>query len=219
MIHPSGVGLVLACLLTSSCVQAPTVRSELREGLPKGATSEPVVHLLPESRGGQDRIGTRFPAVEFDAWWSDEAHGGSHITGTVTLYRWWTDGCRFCETSLPAIETLRRKYADRGLTAVAVYHPKSRQPLTDDAIRDGARARGFLGFVAEDRDWSELRRSYLDWGERRATSVTIIVDRDGVVRFVHPGPEFYPSEAHGSVLANSDFEAVDRALEALLDSR
>ena len=38
-----------------------------------------------------------------------------------------------------------------------------------------------------DENWSVLKKLWLSTGHRPATSVSFLVDREGVVRFVHPG--------------------------------
>ena len=128
----------------------------------------------------------------------------------------WTDTCPHCEASLPGIEALRRKHADRGLAVVAVYHPKPPRAVDPEAVVQQAADRGYDGVVAIDRDWSELRRAYLDAGGRRATSISILVDAKGIVRFLHPGPRVYPSDDPASAQENADFQLLDKAIESLL---
>jgi hypothetical protein len=41
--------------------------------------------------------------------------------------------------------------------------------------------------VAVDRDWRTLKRWWLDGHDRPYTSVSMLVDQDGVIRHVHPG--------------------------------
>ena len=185
--------------------------AELQSAVAEG-TSTP----LPRPRDGVDVLGARLPNGV------DRALDESGDPPRATLYRWWTDRCPFCVASLPAIEELRLAYADRGLETVAVFHPK---PPIDPAtlgevplatLREVAAARGYHGRVAADMDWSHLRELWLDSGARRATSASFLVDEEGVVRFVHPGPEVHRSADPDHELCNSDFEALEQAIEALL---
>jgi hypothetical protein len=50
---------------------------------------------------------------------SSEIGRVAHGSRPVRLLR-----LRYCQATSPAVETLRKKYADRGLKVVAVYHPK-----------------------------------------------------------------------------------------------
>lgn len=136
--------------------------------------------------------------------------------GHVALVRWWTDGCPFCERSLPALEALRARHAARGLIGIAVYHPKPPRALADDEVAAMARELDWNGFVLVDEDWSALRAAWLDAAERAATSVTFLLDRAGRVRFVHPGPELHPSDDALHADCARDFRALEAAVDALL---
>src|SRR5688500_10942552 len=164
------------------------------------------VETLPASRGGQDVVGKPMPPLEFDRWPNrDGANGGRDAAGQVTLYRWWTDGCPHCEKTLPAVETLRKRYGPRGLRVVAVYHPKPPRPVSDEHVLRAAEALGYHGAVALDADWSELKKFYLDTGRRAATSASFLVAPDGVIRFAHPGPRFHPSHDPAEATENRDY--------------
>ena len=181
---------------------------------PKKSKQPVEIETLPASRGGQDLIGTKFPALKVDRW----ARQGTSNTKkpSATLYRWWTDTCPWCEASLPAIETLRKKYGKDGLRTVAIYHPKPPRQETDEVILAAAKAFGYGGDVAVDLDWSELKRAYLESGDRGATSVSILVDEDGIVRFVHPGPVFHPTKDPDQVQRNDDYRLVEQAIRKLI---
>lgn len=197
-------------------------------------TDPPVVRTLPQLRGGQDLVGTKWPKAKFDRWIRGELipkpeaepepagdkEGAAEEPETppvrVTLYRWWTDHCPYCERSLPAIDTLRKKYEPHGLRVVGVYHPKPPRAVRDQAIVEAANQRSFGGALALDQDWSVLRRLYLDTGRRSATSASFLVDEAGVIRFVHPGPEFFPSDLPGRSVQNDDYQLVEQAIRTLL---
>ena len=168
---------------------------------------------LPKSRGGQDIIGTKWAKLNFDA--SIKAPEKT-TPAKATLYRWWTNGCPWCEASLPAIEAWRKKYEKQGLRTVAVYHPKPPRQETPEAILAMAEKLGYHGEVAVDLDWSELKQAYLSKSDGKATSVTILVDEDGVVRFVHPGPVFFPSDDSEDARENADHALLEQAIRSVL---
>ena len=167
---------------------------------------KPAYEILPKERGGQGLIGEKLEPPLF-----------GESDAPLTLYRWWTDSCPYCEASLPALDSLREKYKDRGLRVVGVYHPKppSKQ-ITKQEVLKGAAARQFKGEVVLDRDWSQLQSWWLGTGERSATSVSILVDDEGVVRFVHPGPVLFPSDEKQFAQENRDFQLLDQAIDVLL---
>ena len=162
--------------------------------------------ILPIHRGGQDMIGTKLSEPIF-----------GNFSSPLTLYRWWTDTCPHCEASLPALDSLREKYKDRGLKVVGVYHPKPpSKTVTEQEVHASAVSRKFNGEVVIDGDWSQLKSWWLESGQRSATSVSILVDKDGIVRFVHPGPVLFPSDDKDFAKENSDFQLLDRAIDTLL---
>lgn len=163
----------------------------------------------PPPRDGSDLIGTRVPDLTFERWINTPDGKPPEDSKQPVLYRWWTHGCSFCEASLPAIESLRGKYEGKGLRVVAVYHPKPVREVADEKIRQSAADIGYRGAIAVDADWSELKRLWLDAGERPATSVTVLADRDGVIRFVHPGPTIFPSDDSDHAGENRSFQELD----------
>lgn len=200
--------LLLLCAWTLACGLASD------EGGDGDAPATPrAVVPLPASRGGQDLIGTPWPALDFDRWIDGPAEAAPPV---ATLYRWWTDSCPFCVASLPAFETLRVRHAADGLRVVAVYHPKPPRPVGDEAVRRAAGERGFHGPLAVDSDWSELDRCYLSTGRRSATSAAFLIDGDGVLRFVHPGPELHPTDDPEHALCAADFAALEAAVAVVL---
>jgi thiol-disulfide isomerase/thioredoxin len=169
---------------------------------------------IPPSRGGSDVVNKPFPADTLTQW--AKAETSPPAGPSVTLYRWWTDTCPFCAASLPAIETLRQKYEPQGLRVVAVYHPKPPRAISDDAVRAAATKIDYHGAIAVDADWSVLKRVWLSTGQREATSVSFLVDRKGIIRFVHPGPDFFASSKATEARQDKDYREMEKAIEALL---
>ncbi len=182
----------------------------------QSAGDKAAIKTLPPSRGGQDLVGTPFPSLHFDRWLNTPGQRPLDTANTVTLYRWWTDTCPFCAATLPAIEKLREKYEKQGLKIIAVYHPKPPRAVKDESVTQAADRIGWKGPIAIDADWSQLRKLYLNGDRRGATSVSFLVDRAGVIRFVHPGVEFFPSDKPDQAQQNEDFTLIDNAIGALL---
>ncbi len=194
-----------------ACMQRPAEPEP-----PLGESAPPTAPALemPLPRGGANVIGelaTPLDAVqavgEVTAW---------RGAAPATLVRWWTDTCPFCARSLPAIEAMRADYGERGLQTLAVYHPKPPRPVDEGAVRAAAERLGYSGPLAVDRDWSVLRELYLDRNRSSPTSVSFLLDDEGRVRFVHPGPQFFPSEDPRFSQESEDEHDLRRAIEVLL---
>ena len=166
-------------------------------------------------RDGQELVGTKMPALKFDRWVGPGGGKPLDVSGRPVLYRWWTSGCSFCAATLPGIETLRTKYEPQGLRVIAVFHPKPPREVSDDTIRAAAKKIGFNGVVAADDSWSQLKRVWLT-EERPATSVSFLVDAEGVIRFVHPGTTFYPSDDPKHAKENEAYRALETTIEKVL---
>jgi thiol-disulfide isomerase/thioredoxin len=205
------------------------MRELLRQPAPAAPGPGPPIETLPAQRGGQDRVGARLGRLDWDRVLEPAGSAAPvpvpapapvPVPGPAppraTLYRWWTDACPYCEATLPALEALRRRYQAHGLRVVAAYHPKPPRPVDDDFVRAAAARLGFHGALAVDEDWSVLRQEYLRFAERSATSISLLVDGDGVIQFVHPGPVFFPSADPAHARENEDHRLLEQAIRALL---
>jgi thiol-disulfide isomerase/thioredoxin len=166
-------------------------------------------------RDGQELVGTKMPALTFDRWIGTDGGKPLDVSGRPVVYRWWTTGCPFCAKTLPAIETLRTKYEPQGLRVVAVFHPKPPREIAAHTIHDAAKKMGFNGVVAADDSWSQLNSVWLN-EERPATSVSFLVDAKGVIRFVHPGTTFYPSDDPRHTKENEAYRTLEASIEKVL---
>ena len=156
--------------------------------------------------------------ISFDnlAWLNLPGNRAPPLSGKATLVRWWTDGCRYCATSLPAIEQLRERFANRGLQTLAVYHPKPPRNVPPDQVLQAAKNIGYTGWVASDLQWKVLMNLAPDLHRRRSTSMTFLVDPKGIIRFVHRCPVFGPGNDPSQKDSNRDYLDIVRAVEDLL---
>lgn len=171
---------------------------------------------------GADRIGVPAPPFRFDAWLNSGPLSLADLRGRVVLVRWWTDTCPFCASSAPALRTLHEEYGPQGLTLIGVFHPKARRedPLDLPRVRRVVDQRDFEFPIAVDWNWpaGTLKDWWLTGPDRPATSVTFLVDRQGVIRFVHPGMEYHDeSGPSGHAMCVDDMRAIRAEIERLLE--
>ena len=158
---------------------------------------------------GRELIGTRAPEWTVSEWIGSEPRSLASFRGRVLVVRWWTaPGCPYCAASADGLNDLARKYAARGLEVIGMYHHKSSAPLTRAHVEAQARRLGFTFPIAIDDGWKTLRRWWLDRTDRGWTSVTFVIDREGIIRHIHPGGAFFPGEP--------GFEALEKAVRAAL---
>ena len=170
------------------------------DGLSLSEADARISSMLSSLRGmdrqaGADRIGVQAPPFRFDAWLNSDPLALEDLRGRVVLVRWWTDTCPFCASSSPALRTLHEQYSPQGLTLIGVFHPKARRddPLDLPRVERVVAQRAFEFPIAVDWDWRNgtLRDWWLTGPDRPATSVTFLVDKRGVIRFIHPGMEYH----------------------------
>ena len=178
---------------------------------------------------GDDRIGAAAPPFQFDGWLNSPPLSLEDLRGQVVLVRWWTDTCPFCASSAPALRALHEQYSASGLKVIGVFHPKAGRddPLDIARVQRAVESRQFLFPVAIDWDWRT--RTLKDWWltgpERPATSVTFLLDRSGIIRFVHPGMEYHDGDGDGDgdpdgnqehAMCVNDMASIRAAIERLI---
>ena len=175
----------------------------------------------PDPDAGDELLGRPAPPLNADRWLRTPPLSLERLRGKVVLLRWWTDGCHFCETTLPAIEKLRTARAGGDLVVIGIYHPKPPRRVSDRHVIAAANRLGFGGPLAIDRDWSALERWWLDGHpERNWTSVSFLVGRDGTIRWVHGGGEYHPSADPMHARCALQYRGLEHALsEALAEGR
>ena len=170
---------------------------------------------------GNDRIGVPAPSFDFDAWLNSEPLTLEDLRGQVVLVRWWTETCPFCASSAPALRTFHEQYGPQGLTVIGVYHPKADRdgPLDMARVERAVAARELDFPVAVDWDWRHgtLADWWLTGPERPATSVTFLLDQDGVIQYVHPGMEYHdPNGSQQHAMCAADMLGIRSEIERLL---
>ena len=100
-------------------------------------------------------------------------------------------------------------YAKKGLTIVGMYHHKSEGPMVEEDVRELVLDHYKFKFpVAIDEGWKTLKSWWLTAHPDSWTSVSFVIDKKGVVRFMHLGGEYPPDSA--------DYEQMKRWIEELL---
>jgi len=139
------------------------------------------------------------------------------LRGKVVLVRFFmSPECPYCRGTAPSLNELHRQFGPEGLVVVGMFTPKPRpRPTPVKEVRDYVEAYGFRFPVAVDDDWSALRALWLDRVPDAAfTSSSLLIDKRGIVRHVHPGGTFAPDGP--DTQARRDYEAMRAAIEKLL---
>ncbi len=136
-------------------------------------------------------LGDRPSEWQVTDWFNSKPLKLKELKGDVVLVRWWTGPhCRFCIASSHALNEFHQEFSKDGLQIVGFYHHKSKEPLSKEKVALNVESLGFVFPVAIDYEWLTLTDWWLEGGIRRFTSVTFLIDRNGVVRHIHPGGEY-----------------------------
>ncbi|HZJ01956.1 MAG TPA: TlpA disulfide reductase family protein [Gemmatimonadaceae bacterium] len=97
--------------------------------------------------------------------------------GQVVLINLWATWCGPCRVEMPAIESLHRAYASKGLKVIAI---STDDPGTDAQIRDFVKQYGLTFEVLHDTGGQEgkVSKDYQTTGYPE----TVIIGRDGIIR-------------------------------------
>ena len=159
----------------------------------------PLLLLLacsPAVCAGEKLIGTQPSEWQVEHWLNSEPLKLAQLKGKVVLLRWWTaPDCSYCKATAPALNEFYREYHGRGLEVIGFYHHKSDAPLRVEDVKRYAQKFGFKFPVAIDPYWRTLKQWWLDTGKRDFTSVSFLIDRQGVIRHIHPGGQYVKGDA------------------------
>lgn len=168
-----------------------------------------------ETREGLDLIGKAAPEFRELTWLNSEPLSIKGLRGKVVLIRFWLVGCPYCTKSAPSLVDFYQKYKDKGLVIIGIHHPKSKITTNNYIVKQQADALGFNFPIAQDLNWSTINSYWLGNKKRTFTSSSILIDKKGIIRFVHDGGNYFKSDA--DIEANAAFEALEYNIIKLLD--
>lgn len=142
-----------------------------------------------ELNAKESLIGASAPEWEVGTWINSRPLALKGLRGKVVLIRWWTGpGCPYCTASAPILRDLDKRYRKKGLVVIGFYHPKSAGPVNGSKVGQLAKDLGMDFPVAVDAEWKTLNRYLLDqFPDAPFTSVSFLIDREGIIRYIHPG--------------------------------
>ena len=102
-----------------------------------------------------------------------------------------------CRASAPYLNAFHRDFNDRGLVVIGMYTPKPYpRPTSTEVVQKFVQDYGFQFPVAVDDDWATLKKFWLDRvPDADYTSVSFLIDKEGVIRLIHPGGAYDEKDA------------------------
>jgi len=203
-------GCVLAALAACGAAAAPTASPPPAERDPHAghhaAGTRPPRQTDDSLTGVIDQPATPWQVSQ---WFNSPPLALEQLRGKVVLVRWFMGpSCPFCSATAPTLRALHERYAANGLAVIGMYHHKEETPLDPAQVEGWVKHFGYQFPVAIDKDWTTLRRWWLDGHDRSYTSVSFLIDKAGVVRRVHLGGTIAPE--------GDDIHAITADVERLL---
>ncbi|MGH9549063.1 MAG: redoxin domain-containing protein [Terriglobales bacterium] len=196
-------------LQTSIAAIASAIAVSVAAGLPVSANWTP--------REGRELIGKQAPEFIGLRWLNSEPLTMAQLRGKVVLIRFWLADCKLCENSAPALNYLYKRYGKDGLVVIGIHHPKSEAVKDPAVVQAAAHKLGFTFPIAIDNHWQTINRFWLAARKRSYTSASLLIDRNGVIRWIHDGGTlFMPSSAQASDDQGAPFRSLEETVQRLL---
>jgi len=180
-------------LLLAALVSAAACSSSQPPGPSTPTAGTATVRSPPGPREGDELLGTKAHAWTVDHWMNSQPLALADLRGRVVLVRWFmSTECPLCSATAPSLRAFDEEYRGRGLSVIGMYHHKDPEPLDPAKVETYVRRFGYTFPVAIDTDWRTLKDWWLDGHERNFTSVSFLIDKQGTIRFIHPGGKYEP---------------------------
>jgi len=154
-------------------------------------------------------IGSKAKAWFVADWFNSKALELDDLNQKVVLIRWWTaPSCPYCRNSAAALNEFYEQYHNKGLEVIGFYHHKSSTSFSVNTIKKYSSDLGFQFPVAIDYDWKTLREWWLNHSKEKWTSVSFLIDKEGIIRYIHPGGQY--------VKGDEDYRELKSMIETLL---
>jgi thiol-disulfide isomerase/thioredoxin len=132
------------------------------------------------------RAAEKAPVLSQGTWINSEPLKLDSLRGRVVVVDFWTFGCYNCRNTLPTLKRWDARYRAQGLTIIGVHTPESGREKKVDNVRRAVRELEIVYPVVTDEDRQTWRAYNIE-----AWPTTIILDKQGRVRFTHIGEGYY----------------------------
>jgi len=168
-------------------------------------------------REGRELVGTAAPEWKGIQWIQGGPLTLASLKGKVVLLRFWLTDCPYCQRSAPALNEFYSKYRNQGLVVVGLHHPKSEGTRDLARVAGAAKQLGFDFPVGQDDSWSTIRAYGVGSHFQKFTSVSFLIDREGIIRFVHDGGEYHQGGGPDHRECNAAYAALEAAIRQALE--
>jgi len=160
----------------------------------------------------------REPAVWLlDDWANSPPIRWADLRGNVVFVRFWTIGSEYCRRTMPAVQRLAEEFGGQPVIFIGIYcAAEDPDGLTWPVALEQSRRWSVTFPIARDEHGVTLRRWWHDYFNHLPDTPSFVIDPDGKIAYVHPGPEFHPSDDPMYALCDRDYNAIRAAIQRSL---
>lgn len=129
------------------------------------------------------------PDISGDKWINSDPLTIKKLRGKVALIDFWTFGCYNCVNTLPTLRRFHEQYAAKGLVIIGVETPETPYERVFENLVKAVNQRGIEYPIVTDYD----NRTW-DAYAVNAWPTVVIVDKSGLIRYVHVGEGEYATQ-------------------------
>jgi thiol-disulfide isomerase/thioredoxin len=149
--------------------------------------------LLPVKATGKSSNGERSswigklaPEITPGQWINASERALSDYRGKVVLLEFWTYGCYNCVNTIPTMNRWQKEYAGKDFAIIGVHTPEFEREKNFENVKRKVRTYGIEYAVVTDNDYKTW-----DAYEQQYWPVMYLIDKKGVIRYVHIGEGSY----------------------------
>ncbi|MGB5820945.1 MAG: TlpA disulfide reductase family protein [Saonia sp.] len=158
------------------------------------------------------------PEWEVKGWVNSTPLKLSDLKGKVVLVRWWLETCPYCRASAPTLNEFYSEFKNDGFEVIGMYHPKPfGRKVTEEEVKEFADVKKFEFPIAIDEDWTSLSKYWPKDVPRKYTSVSFLMDKEGIIRYIHPGGSYNKqAEPYDNEQWRQDYYTLKKEINKLL---
>ncbi|MBA3439065.1 MAG: peptide-methionine (R)-S-oxide reductase MsrB [Pyrinomonadaceae bacterium] len=189
IIRVTGLAVIAGAFLFAAGGWTKPLRSTNEKPVSVAAVEDAIHTETPDAKRDvliPARSAMRAPALLEGTWINSDSLTLKALQGRVVVVDFWTFGCHNCRNTLPTLKRWDTLYRKDGLTTIGVHSPESDYEKNMENVRREVQRLGISYPVVTDNNYETWRAYGI-----HAWPTTVILDKQGRVRFTHIGEGMY----------------------------
>ena len=171
-----------------------------------------------EEKSWTQLLNKKAPDFDLEDWVNSQPLNLEKLKGKVVLIRWWLETCPYCKATAPSLNEFHKSFSDDGLVIIGMYHSKPiYREISKREVQEFGDAKSFEFPLAIDKNWEVLRSYWPREIPMSYTSVSFLIDREGIIRYIHPGGSYsILGQPYDDSKWAKDYHEIKAQIESLL---